>query len=83
MKDKAIIGIVSKNLVVKEFYNWSWQRINEAVRSVVCKNGALVMGILPQTIEVTKSSANSCKDLNDQEKEDILKCVMALYCKEE
>ena len=46
---KAIIGIVSKNITVKEFYNWSWQRISDAVRYSINKNGGLVLGILPQT----------------------------------
>ena len=46
---KAIIGIVSKNITVEEFYNWSWQRISDAVRYSINKNGGLVLGILPQT----------------------------------
>ena len=47
---KPVIGIVSKNLTVEEFYSWSWQRISDGVRYAINKNGGLVMGILPQTI---------------------------------
>lgn len=47
---KPIIGIISKNITIAEFYNWSWQRISNDVRYSVNKNNGLVMGILPQTI---------------------------------
>ncbi len=46
--EKPIIGIVSKNLTVKAYYNWQWQRISDAVRCALNKNGAMVIGILPQ-----------------------------------
>lgn len=47
---KPLIGIVSKNITIEEFFNWSWQRINNDVRYSVNKNGGLVLGILPQTL---------------------------------
>lgn len=46
---KPVIGIVSKNITIEEFYSWSWQRISNDVRYSINKNGGLVMGILPQT----------------------------------
>ena len=46
---KPIIGVVSKNITIEEFYNWSWQRISNDVRYSINKNGGLVLGILPQT----------------------------------
>lgn len=48
--NKPLIGIVAKNITIKEFYNWSWQRVGNDVRYAVNKNGGLVMGILPQTL---------------------------------
>ena len=47
---KPIIGIVSKNITVEEFYNWSWQRISNDIRYSINKNGGLVFGLLPQTL---------------------------------
>lgn len=43
-----IIGIVSKNLTVKDFFGWQWQRICDSIRCAINKNGGLVIGILPQ-----------------------------------
>ena len=43
-----IIGIVSKNLTVEDFYGWQWQRICDSIRYAVNKNDGLVIGILPQ-----------------------------------
>lgn len=43
-----IIGIVSKNLTVKDFFGWQWQRICDSIRYAINKNGGLVIGILPQ-----------------------------------
>lgn len=36
---KPIIGIVSKNITIEEFYNWSWQRISNDVRYSINKIG--------------------------------------------
>ena len=49
-RNKIVIGIVSKNITVEEFYNWSWQRIADSIRYSVNKNSGLVMGVLPQTL---------------------------------
>ena len=43
-----IIGIVSKNLTVKDFYGWQWQRICDSIRYAINKNNGLTIGILPQ-----------------------------------
>lgn len=43
-----IIGIVSKNLTVKDFYGWQWQRICDSIRYAINKNDGLTIGILPQ-----------------------------------
>lgn len=48
MDKKPIIGIVSKNSTDEEFYNWSWQIISDSLRYALCKNGAMVIGIMPQ-----------------------------------
>lgn len=45
---KPVIGIISKNLTVEDFYNWQWQRIGDKLRLSLVRNGALVLGILPQ-----------------------------------
>ena len=47
---KPIIGIVSKNITIEEFYDWSWQRISNDIRYSINKNGGIVLGILPQTL---------------------------------
>ena len=71
---KAIIGIVSKNITVKEFYNWSWQRISDAVRYSINKNGGLVLGILPQTQRKDFNQVDESENskLSKQEIEDLL-----------
>ena len=46
---KPIIGIVTKNITVEEFYNWSWQRSSNDVRYAINKNGGIALGIMPQT----------------------------------
>ena len=71
---KPVIGILSKNITIEEFYNWSWQRISNDVRYSVYKNGGLVMGILPQT---TRNKFNQFDEtesfmLEKQEIEDLL-----------
>ena len=38
---KPIIGIISKNITIEEFFNWSWQRISNDVRYSVNKHGGL------------------------------------------
>lgn len=43
-----IIGIVSKNLTVEDFYGWQWQRICDSIRYAINKNDGLTIGILPQ-----------------------------------
>jgi len=42
---KPLIGIVSKNITIEEFYNWSWQRISNDVRYSVNKNAQNEMGV--------------------------------------
>ena len=61
---KPVIGIVSKNITHEKFYNWSWQRINNDVRYSINKNGALTLGIMPQTLR---------KDFNKSDKRDTVK----------
>lgn len=70
---KAIIGIVSKNITVEEFYNWSWQRISDAVRYSINKNGGLVLGILPQTQRKDFNQVDESENskLSKQEIEDL------------
>ena len=75
---KPIIGIVSKNITIEEFYNWSWQRISNDVRYSINKNGGLVLGVLPQTtrkkfnledehenIELTSAEISDLKQMLD------------------
>lgn len=73
-RNKIVIGIVSKNITVEEFYNWSWQRIADGIRYSVNKNGGLVMGVLPQTLrkEFNREDGSENIDLSEQEKEDLL-----------
>ncbi len=71
---KPVIGILSKNITIEEFYNWSWQRISNDVRYSVYKNGGLVMGILPQTIRNKFNQYDETEEtvLNKQEIDDLL-----------
>jgi len=75
--DKAIIGIVSKNITITDFYNWSWQRISNDVRYAVNKNGGLVMGILPQTTrkEFNQTDKPETILLLESEKSDLIKMI--------
>ena len=78
-KDKVVIGIVSKNITVEEFYNWSWQRISDGIRYSINKNGGLVLGLLPQTVrkEFNKEDESEFIDLSEQEKK-IMKLMKLL-----
>lgn len=74
---KVKIGIVSKNITIEEFFNWSWQRINNDVRYSVNKNGGLVIGVLPQTLRKDFNRSDEPEDvaLTENEKDDILSIV--------
>lgn len=71
---KPVIGILSKNITVAEFYNWSWQRISNDIRYSVYKNGGLVMGILPQTNRKNFNKTDETEEvlLNTEEIDDLL-----------
>ena len=71
---KPIIGVVSKNHTVKEFYNWSWQRISDSVRYSINKNGGIALGILPQTLRTSfnKEDEHEYFNLTNEEIVDIL-----------
>ena len=71
---KPVIGIVSKNITIEEFYNWSWQRISNDVRYAINKNGGLVMGVLPQTTRKVFNKQDEPEDikLTEEEKADLL-----------
>lgn len=74
---KPIIGIVSKNITIEEFFNWSWQRISNDVRYSVNKNGGLVMGILPQTTRKVFNQMDEHEEipLTEQEEKDLV-CLL-------
>lgn len=76
-KRKPIIGIVSKNITVDEFYNWSWQRISNDIRYSINKNGGLVLGVLPQTIrkEFNRVDESENIKMTEEETSDILSMV--------
>lgn len=46
---QPIIGIVTKFFNNDNYYGWSWMRISNNLRYALTKNGALVLGILPQS----------------------------------
>ena len=71
---KPLIGIISKNITLEDFYNWSWQRISNDVRYAINKNGGLVLGILPQTLrkDFNKEDTTDKIKLTEKEKQDIL-----------
>ena len=71
---KPIIGVVSKNITIEDFYGWSWQRISNDVRYSINKNGGLVMGILPQTTRKVFNQIDEHEDIviTDEEKEDLI-----------
>lgn len=60
---KPIIGIVSKNITIEEFYNWSWQRISNDVRYAINKNGGIVLGVLPQTLRKNFNQEDETENL--------------------
>ena len=74
---KPIIGIVSKNIIIEEFYNWSWQRISNDVRYSINKNGGIVVGILPQTLrkEFNQTDEHENLKLSQQEIDDLIMII--------
>ena len=72
-----IIGIVSKNLTVEDFYGWKWQRICDSIRYAINKNGGLVIGILPQKNNQTfnQEDEHETTQLTKQEQENLLKTL--------
>lgn len=74
---KVLIGVVSKNITISDFYNWSWQRISNDVRYAVNKNGGIVLGILPQTLRKEFSQEDEHEDvqLSNEEIDDLLEVV--------
>lgn len=71
---KPVIGILSKNITIDDFYDWSWQRISNDVRYSIYKNGGLVMGILPQTTRQKFSQLDESETvkLTQEEIDDLL-----------
>lgn len=71
---KPIIGIVSKNITIEEFYNWSWQRISNDVRYAINKNGGIALGVLPQTLrkEFNQFDEHENIELSQQEIDDLV-----------
>lgn len=74
---KVIIGIVSKNITIEEFYNWSWQRISNDVRYSVNKNGGIALGILPQTTRKVFNQEDEHEEvvLTNEEKADLINLI--------
>lgn len=74
---KPIIGIISKNITIEEFYNWSWQRISNDVRYSVNKNGGIVLGILPQTLRKTFNQEDESEkiELSSEEISDLIMLI--------
>ena len=66
---KPIIGIVSKNITIEEFYGWQWQRICDSVRYALVKNDAIVIGILPQRNSQRFSLEDEHEDIEIDENE--------------
>ncbi len=46
---QPVIGIVTKYFNNDTYYGWSWMRISNNLRYALIKNGANVLGILPQS----------------------------------
>ena len=74
---KPIIGIVSKNLTVKQYYGWQWQRICDSIRCAINKNNGLVIGILPQKNNqvFNQKDEHETKKLTKQEQSDLLQTL--------
>jgi len=69
---KPLIGIVTKYYRDESFYNWTNQEISNDLRYALCKNGARVVGILPQC------SLHYFQELDEHDT-----CVTELFCMEE
>ena len=74
---KPLIGIVTKYYRDESFYNWTNQEISNDLRYALCKNGARVVGILPQCAghyfqELDEHDTTSITDL---EKEELIELV--------
>lgn len=67
---KPLIGIVSKNITCDDFFNWQWQRISEHIRYSLIKNGASVIGILPQcnSSDFNRKDESELKNMSASEK---------------
>ena len=74
---KPIIGIISKNITIEEFFGWSWQRISNDVRYAINKCGALAMGIMPQTTRKVFNQQDEHEDvlMTEEEKNDLVSFV--------
>lgn len=59
---RPTIGIITKYFNQDEIYGWSWMRISNNLRYCLVKNGADVLGILPQSDTV----AFQAKDEHDE-----------------
>ena len=72
--EKPIIGIVSKNMIINDYYNWSWQRISDDDRFEIYKHGGIALGILPQTERQNFNKEDEHEDikLSKQEIKDLL-----------
>ena len=71
---KPIIGVLSKNISIDEFYGWTWQRISNHVRYAINKHGGIVLGILPQTLRQHFNQEDEPEDisLSDEEISDLV-----------
>lgn len=74
---KPIIGIISKNITIEEFFGWSWQRVSNDVRYAINKCGALAMGIMPQTTRKVFNQQDEHEDvlMTEEEKNDLVTFV--------
>lgn len=73
--NKPVIGVVTKFFNNDTFYGWSWMRISNNLRYALVKNGANVLGILPQKNSITFQERDEHDDtaMNEEETADFVR----------
>ncbi len=72
---QPVIGIVTKYFNQDTFYGWSWMRISNNLRYALIKNGANVLGILPQAKRLSFQEMDEHDEtvMDEEEKSNFIK----------
>ncbi len=72
---RPTIGIVTKYFNLDKIYGWSWMRISNNLRYCLIKNGADVLGVLPQSDTICFQAKDEHDDtkMSDEERSRFIK----------